>query len=264
MPSIPEGRIRLALVVVGVFFSALWNGAYAQTAVRVTIFIPESHTGAGVPALAQQTAHILMKQLNKRDALSADIAPLSSDNRSAAGPSLGKKCVLARSRGSSHLITGSITQSPAGVRCDLFVVNAHKSTDSHHFYIQHYKPSTAEAQMKPVSDNIGRLLSDYRTAPSPAETPADAQEPAPEKPDKLQPCFMIHAGSYKNRTNAVREASRFQQQGLAASVKHVDLESSGVWFRVYVGAYTDRRKAQQVQQLLEQKYNAQTRLLPCR
>lgn len=79
-------------------------------------------------------------------------------------------------------------------------------------------------------------------APSPA-APAATPEPMG---DQGRPApYSLHVGSFQSEASALETATRLERAGWTAFVAPVDLDARGLWHRVYAGAFTDQRAAEE-------------------
>jgi cell division septation protein DedD len=63
--------------------------------------------------------------------------------------------------------------------------------------------------------------------------------------DEFAGQYVIHAGSFRGINKAKEEAFYLLGWGYAVFIYRVDLESRGMWYRVYVGPYVNREDAMQ-------------------
>ena len=90
---------------------------------------------------------------------------------------------------------------------------------------------------------------------SPARRPAVARQVAPQPSSTAAPAaspvYTICVLSARQRDGAERYATELRGQGYKASVKRTQLRSGKVWYRTVIGAFADRKIAEQ--QLAELK-----------
>ncbi|HKY60887.1 MAG TPA: SPOR domain-containing protein [Gemmatimonadota bacterium] len=87
----------------------------------------------------------------------------------------------------------------------------------------------AEGAVVPLDEDP----SDVEPALAP-ETPGGEGRPAP---------YSLHVGSFQSEASALETATRLERAGWTAFVAPVELGESGLWYRVYAGAYADSAAA---------------------
>jgi len=75
--------------------------------------------------------------------------------------------------------------------------------------------------------------------------------------------YVVHAGSFKKNQVAQQEAKRFNNKGFQAYVERKDLTKNGkgIWYRVIIGRFSTRAKAEIEQKKLSSKFNVQSRII---
>ncbi len=99
-------------------------------------------------------------------------------------------------------------------------------------------PSAGEAQQ--VSPDV--IQPSTPVAPQDDATPR-VQAPAPRREGGL--IYAVNVSSFRNAEAAAVEVAKLQARGSQARAIRTDLESKGIWYRVYVGHYATEAEAKQ-------------------
>lgn len=125
-------------------------------------------------------------------------------------------------------------------------------------------PETAVARTPPQAPaGEGSLKKQAESAKGPAGT-AGTQNPSPSQETaapQVQPAppagsagFEIQVAAYKDERQAQRMVKRFAALGFSPHIVMKDLSDKGLWFRVIVGGFDSREKAQESSERIVDKF----------
>ncbi|MCP4624063.1 MAG: hypothetical protein GY850_11085 [bacterium] len=162
---------------------------------------------------------------------------------------LSEQCYIARELGAAYLISGRITQQQQDKKIECFLLDVRDINAS---------PQVLEASfgMKDMIVGIGdfarsakKIIQKRPTVPDRVFLKNEKFRNAP--PVDTSSYYVIHAGSFREESRALRQAERLTAAGFQAYTVRVDLGPKGVWHRVKVGRYRTKKDAFTVQQELE-------------
>jgi cell division septation protein DedD len=109
-------------------------------------------------------------------------------------------------------------------------------------------PSSAADRTKPPSGSTSET--------EPPQSPPSGPRKGPETREKDTAfSYTIHLESFKNPKTAQKRVHALKSLGLEAFSHRVDLPQKGVFHRVFVGRFANRRQAQEFQALLQKNYS---------
>ncbi len=92
------------------------------------------------------------------------------------------------------------------------------------------------------------------TLPIPAKVTA-SYAPAPKAAAGLRGGHAIQESSWKSRSEAEKRAATLRRSGMPARIVRVDLKKNGVWHRVMIGKFANRREAESYKRKIAKRYN---------
>jgi len=120
-------------------------------------------------------------------------------------------------------------------------------------------PRQVDLPTETKSPNAGATTPKARLAKEPKGSPAHAKAPIPhETPAPTVPSadgikFALQIGSFPVMKEARERIAALRAEGLTASMKSVELDGRGTWYRVYVGDFSSKNQAEEEGKRLKAK-----------
>lgn len=113
-------------------------------------------------------------------------------------------------------------------------------------------PLGSGINLPPEQDEAAAAVKKQSVA-KPAAPPEIPKKPVAEKAVAADGPYLVQVASFRTSEDAVKMANRLKVYKLTSFVESADLGKKGVWFRVLVGPYASREKADQAAGLLRDK-----------
>jgi len=76
----------------------------------------------------------------------------------------------------------------------------------------------------------------------------------PQEEKKPSKVFVIQVGSFRKENRASLLVKKLKKEGYEAYIVKKDLRDKGIWYRVWVGNFLDKKEANSVLDKIKKKY----------